>query len=224
VDEGTQTTWYPDRDLDEYGDDADAFVNEDCSDPDRWQQTTTITAELVLDSETEVSTTLSSGSFDGSSDDWDDVLTEDQFTTTVAIWDEMGADHELLFAFERDSVSGWSWYGLVDGGELAGGTTGYPFELMSGTLEFDSDGSLQSFRGTSTTSTAPCNWANGARADLLELSLGLDASGATTDGSAMMAGAGSRVLDIHADGYPWLVTVGGDCDDGDPSVYPGQGC
>ncbi len=225
IDENAATLWYPDRDLDEYGDDDDAFSTDDCSDPPRWQETSVVTAELLLSSETEVSSHLSSSTFDGSCDSWDDTIYGETFTTTVTIWDELGAEHELVMAFERDSTSGWSWYGLVDGDEIDGGTGGYPFGVASGTMTFDSDGSLDSFTGTSTSTTAALQWRNGASLQSIDVRLGIDASGAPTDGWVGMAGAGSRVLSMHADGYPWLVLEGGDCDDHAPEVYPGtMGC
>ena len=223
IDENTATTWYPDRDLDEYGDDVDGFSTDDCSDPPLWQQTEVIIAELLLDADADVSTLINASTFDGRTDDWTAILTDDVFITSVTIWDEMGVDHELTLAFERDHTWDWSWYGVVDGGEIDGGTEGYPYELTTGTLHIDSDGSLASFTGTSSASTGPHAWTTGADVQSLDLRLGLDSSGATTDGSVSMAGAGHRVLDIHADGYPWLVLIGGDCDDSDPAVYPGAG-
>jgi hypothetical protein len=225
IDEGATTTWYPDRDLDEYGDDEDGFSTEDCSDPPLWAETNTITAELLLDSEMDTSTTLSSACLDGSRDTWDDILDDVAFTTSVTIWDEMGGDHELVLAFERDGTTDWSWYLLVNGGELDGGTDGYPFALASGSLTFDSDGTLDSYSGTSAATSAPASWFNGAALQALNLGLGMDGSGADTEGSVAVVGAGPRVLSMHADGYPWLVLEGGDCDDSDPAVYPGtEGC
>jgi flagellar hook protein FlgE len=178
---------------------GDLLVSTDPSSP---QGTETITMSAVLNSESDVTTLFSSGpaALDGATETWDDVVTDDIFTTSVTIYDEMGESHEVTIAFERDDTSNWSWYAMVDGAEIDGGLEGYPFEVASGTCEFDTDGSLVTFTGTS--AATPSSWANGATVGALDFEMGLDSAGDEVDGSISMSGSESAVSAMSQDGYP----------------------
>jgi flagellar hook protein FlgE len=161
--------------------------------------TSEITLEAVLNSETGISTVVSSAARDGVSETWDDLDSDDVFTTSITIYDEMGESHEVTIAFERDGTSDWSWYAMVDGAEV-GLTEDCPYELASGTCEFDTDGTLVDFTGTS---SGPYTFANGAVLDSLELDMGLDATTLdATDGALSMSGTESAVSAMSQDGYP----------------------
>ncbi len=171
------------------------------TDPAAASATESVTISAVLNSETDVATDISSAVFDGASDSWD-AITEDTFTTSITVYDEMGEAHEVTVAFERDSTSGWSWYALVDGGEMDGGTEELPFEIARGTMSFDTDGTLTAFSGTSTSSTGAYSWANGADLGAFDFQLGLDSSGTEIDGAISMSGTDSAVSAMSQDGYP----------------------
>jgi flagellar hook protein FlgE len=162
--------------------------------------TTSITLEAVLNSESDISTVMSSAApLTGTGTTWDDISSEDVFTTSITIYDEMGESHEVTIAFERDGTSDWSWYAMVDGAEL-GATEDCPYTIASGTLEFDTDGTLVDFTGTS---SGPYTFANGAVLDGLELDMGLDPSTLeATDGALSMSGTESAVSAMSQDGYP----------------------
>lgn len=170
-------------------------------DPATASATETVTMSAVLNSETDIATDISSATFDGATDTWD-AITEDTFTTSITVYDEMGEAHEVTVAFERDSTSGWSWYALVDGGEIDGGTEEYPFEIASGTLTFDTDGTLTAYTGTSTSSMGSYSWDNGATLGAFDFQLGLDSTGAEVDGAVSMSGTESAVSAMSQDGYP----------------------
>jgi flagellar hook protein FlgE len=178
---------------------GDLLVN---TDPASASATSTITMSAVLNSDTDTSTIVSSAARDGLSETWDDVITEDCFTTSITIYDEMGGSHEVTVAFERDGTSDWSWYAMVDGAEL-GLTEDCPFEIASGTVTFDSDGSISAFSGTSAVDTSPgLAWANGADMGAFDFEFGMDGTGADIDGSISMSGTDSAVSAMSQDGYP----------------------
>jgi len=170
-------------------------------DPATASATDELTMDAVLNSETTVATDMSGATFDGATDTWD-AITEDTFTTSITIYDEMGESHEVTVAFERDGTSDWSWYALVDGAEMDGGTEDYPFEIASGTMTFDSAGELTAYSGTSMSTTGLFSWGNGADLGAFDFQFGMDSSGADIDGSISMSGATSAVSAMSQDGYP----------------------
>jgi flagellar hook protein FlgE len=63
-------------------------------------------------------------------------------STTITVYDSMGESHELEIRFTQDATPGsnsWSWQAVVDGG------TTVPSSGGSGTVTFNSDGTLNSF-------------------------------------------------------------------------------
>jgi flagellar hook protein FlgE len=65
------------------------------------------------------------------------------FSTSVTVFDSLGAEHRIDVFFRSNGNGGWEWHALADGGELSGGVAGTPTEIANGTLTFNTDGSLQ---------------------------------------------------------------------------------
>jgi flagellar hook protein FlgE len=165
--------------------------------------TSTITMSAVLNSEMDPAAVLSSALLNGDgTESWDDVITDDCFTSSITIYDEMGEAHEVTVAFERDDTTGWSWYALVDGAEV-GLTEDSPFVIADGTCTFDSDGTLTAFSGTSAVTGDPSlAWDNGASMSTFDFEFGMDSAGTAIDGSLSMSGTDSAVSAMSQDGYP----------------------
>jgi hypothetical protein len=192
ADEGLETTAFPDRDGDGYGDDAEALSFPCDEDPTLALESTRVTADLVLDAMDPMGDSLESWPIDGVVATWDQLLDGDELTATVTAWDTLGVGHTVWLALERRETTLWGWSLLTDGAELDLGTAGCPF--------------------------------GGATIASVVLQAGLDGDGEPIDGSAAVSGEASQVTRIQADGYPTTSGQGGDCDDSDPAVFPGQGC
>ena len=89
--------------------------------------------------------------------------TTSNFSTQVTCYDSLGKSHVVNVFFRRESAAGaWSWYALVDGGEITGGTAGTYEQEASGSITFDTSGRLD----TETTSASSFGWANAVTATL----------------------------------------------------------
>ncbi len=64
------------------------------------------------------------------------------FSTTVTVYDSLGNARDVTVYFRKSGANSWEWHAMVDGGEVAGGAPGVPFEGASGTLTFTTDGAL----------------------------------------------------------------------------------
>ncbi|MFO0714178.1 MAG: flagellar hook protein FlgE [Sandaracinus sp.] len=65
-------------------------------------------------------------------------------SANVTFYDSLGQSHQGTVWFINNGAGSWEYHVTVDGGEVTGGTAGTPFEGASGTLTFNTDGSLQS--------------------------------------------------------------------------------
>jgi flagellar hook protein FlgE len=103
-------------------------------------------------------------------------------STSITVFDSLGTAQTLDIYFNNQGGNLYSYNVVADGGELAGGTAGTPTLVSSGTLQFTSDGALQ-------TATAPAlavSFASGATANQpIDLNFGEDI---TQDGSTGLAG------------------------------------
>lgn len=71
------------------------------------------------------------------------------FSTSVTVYDSRGENHNLDLYFSAAGSSTYNWYGVVDGAEIAGGTAGTNALVGSGTLTFNTNGSLATVTGNS---------------------------------------------------------------------------
>ena len=163
--------------------------------------TTEVIMKATLDSETDFDTTpLSDGDYtmDGNTDTIEDIADDSDFATSVTVYDSLGQSHEVTICFEKTSETEWSWFALVDGGEL-GGTDEMAFVVSQGTMEFDSDGYLSDFTQTNTSSTTPWNFTGSASGDI-EFDFGFDGT-EFTDGDVRQVAAESALTSVSQDGY-----------------------
>jgi flagellar hook protein FlgE len=64
-------------------------------------------------------------------------------STSVTVFDSLGGGHPLDLYFNNMGGGLYAINGVVDGGDLAGGTPGVPTLLASGALQFTTDGALE---------------------------------------------------------------------------------
>jgi flagellar hook protein FlgE len=114
------------------------------------------------------------------------------FSTMVNIFDTLGQSHPVQVYFVKTAANNWDWHGLIDGGEISGGTAGVYQEVGTGALAFNTSGAL-----TSATpaffNTAGITFTNGSSvaADAVDI----DFTGTTQYGSA------SAIQKLSQDGY-----------------------
>jgi flagellar hook protein FlgE len=65
------------------------------------------------------------------------------FSTSMTIYDTLGAAHQTQVFFHKSSPGTWDWSAMTDGGGLQGGTAGQLTEIASGDLTFDGQGRLE---------------------------------------------------------------------------------
>ncbi|MEO8698631.1 MAG: flagellar hook protein FlgE [Kofleriaceae bacterium] len=115
------------------------------------------------------------------------------YATSITVKDSLGKDHHVDMYMRSNGGGGWEWHAMVDGGEV-GGTAGTPQEIGSGSLAFNTDGTLQS-----QTVNASSVQFTGAAPQTIAYNFGDDiASGGTgNDGTTQTAGPNSvNSLDI----------------------------
>lgn len=92
------------------------------------------------------------------------------FTTSIQVLDSLGASHITTMTYTKTGTGAWSYELTVEGGDVAGGTAGTPFQLATGTLSFDGLGVLTQVDGAAPANvsiTTPA-WTNGASANTIE--------------------------------------------------------
>ena len=108
-------------------------------------------------------------------------LVGDTFTTSVQIYDSLGAPHMATMTYTNTAAGAWNYDLTVDGGDVTGGTAGTPSSLATGSLSFDGSGVLVDVDGAAPANvsiTTPA-WTNGAMASTLEWKV-VDTAGGTT--------------------------------------------
>jgi flagellar hook protein FlgE len=101
-----------------------------------------------------------------------------EFTASVQIYDALGMPHVATITYTKAAAAGaWDYEVTVPGGEVSGGTTGTPFPVGAGTVQFDAVGNLSGVTATAPATgggTPPADvvfttpvWANGAAASTL---------------------------------------------------------
>lgn len=129
------------------------------------------------------------------------------YTSSVALYDSLGDAHDVSIYFERAATTGqWTWEARIPKAELANPTTTTTedYEVLdSGTLQFDSNGTLSQVDGAAAANVtlavppAGINFKNGAAAQSVEWRL-IDASGAPV---VTGYSAASAVNNVNQDGF-----------------------
>lgn len=103
-------------------------------------------------------------------------------STSITVFDSLGTARTLDIYFNNLGNNQYQYNVVADGAELAGGTAGTHTLISTGTLEFTSDGALN----TATTPALDVSFAGGATANqAIELNFGEDI---TNDGSTGLSG------------------------------------
>jgi flagellar hook protein FlgE len=114
------------------------------------------------------------------------------------VYDSLGNAHEVNVYFAKNGSGGWDYHALANGSEIAGGTPGQNTEIAGGTLNFNSDGSLQS----QTTSGGTVSWTGAAPNQALALNFGTPiAAGGTGFGGTTQFASPDAVSAQSQDGY-----------------------
>ncbi|MCL5270411.1 MAG: flagellar hook protein FlgE [bacterium] len=128
------------------------------------------------------------------------------FSTSMTVYDSLGQDHAVQIYFNKTADNTWGWHALVDGGELAGGTSGVPTEAATGTLVYNSSGALK----TSTTTQSSFNFTGTAQTIGFDFGDSIDAGGTGLSGSTQFSSpsvVNSQSQDGFAAGNLQSVTV-----------------
>ena len=99
------------------------------------------------------------------------------YSTQVTVYDSLGKAHTMTVYFRKTSATAWSYHGVVDGGEITGGSAGTPTVTLTGTLTFDTSGKL----ATVASGTGTANFANAVQGQTITMDWG-DATGASGTG------------------------------------------
>ncbi len=101
--------------------------------------------------------------------------------STTKMYDSLGAEHDVTIYYVNTGAGQWEYHAMVDdGAEVAGGTPGEPFEIASGTLTFNPNGTLQDHQANAAT----VDFVNASPAQTFTLDFGtsINAGGTGTDG------------------------------------------
>jgi flagellar hook protein FlgE len=118
------------------------------------------------------------------------------------MYDSLGVPHEVTVLYERSDVDTWTWYAVVDAGEVDDGTgvpltDGTAYQIASGVANFDTAGDL-----VDNTQTDVVGWTfYGAAASAPVFAFGRDALGVATEGRVRMISGDSAVSAVFQDGY-----------------------
>lgn len=98
------------------------------------------------------------------------------YTTSMTAYDSLGNAHQVQVSFRDNGGGNWEWHATTDGAGLTGGTAGTATEIASGTMTFNTDGSLQS----QATTASSANFLNATPGQVINFNFGDDiASGGT---------------------------------------------
>ena len=111
------------------------------------------------------------------------------YTTDVRAYDAQGNARDLNVVFSKRADNTWDYQTTTDGSNLQGGTAGTQTRVSSGTLTFNTDGTLQDVTTTDPTTgaatqgaTVTADWSGGVNPSNITLNLG-----AYTGGTAVTA-------------------------------------
>ncbi len=133
------------------------------------------------------------------------------FSTTLTVFDSLGARHNLTLNFRPEDTNAdgirdeWTWEATLPGAEVAGGTAGTPFVVGSGTVTFAPDGSLASPSGNVTLSIPA--WTNGAAAQSVDWRLFDSAGSGNVTGFSGASATSASIQDGYAVGQLRALTV-----------------
>ncbi len=104
------------------------------------------TSNLVIHANLDSQATVLGVPFDAT-----DPANTSNFSTTMTVYDSLGAAHDIDLHYVNLGGGTWEWHAVTDGANVDGGTPGVPFELGTGTLTFDGAGNLSAVAGNTIT-------------------------------------------------------------------------
>lgn len=129
--------------------------------------------------------------------DINDPANTSNFSTTMTVYDSLGAGHTMDVYFEKTAAGAWNWHGVAKGDDIVGGTPGTNVEIGTGSLTFDTNGALTGVTGN--TITADFNGATAGQ--VITVNFGTPSPGGTgLDGVTQFASP-ENVSSQSQDGY-----------------------
>ena len=135
------------------------------------------------------------------------------FSDTVTVYDSLGQSHTLDVYFRKEADATWSWHAVAQGDEVldsagAAGAAGTVTEVATGTLAFNTDGTLKTLGGAAPLDpvtgnpTFAVNFVGATAGQAVNLNLGqsTDAGGTGANGITQYASP-SNVSSHSQDGY-----------------------
>jgi flagellar hook protein FlgE len=119
--------------------------------------------------------------------------TSSSFSTSVTVFDSLGASHRVDVYFTPQGPGQWQWHAMVDGGDLTGGTAGQQTQIAAGTMTFDSNGALTA----QTTTSSSASFLNATPNQAIQFSFGTPGTG----GASTQNAGESNVKSSSQDGY-----------------------
>ncbi len=120
------------------------------------------------------------------------------YSTSATVYDSLGNSHNVQMYFVANGAGAWDWHGMVDGGDLAGGTAGTPTQIANGTLTFNTSGALN----TETTASTSASFVGASANQAIPFNFGdpIAAGGTGLKGTTQFAGS-NAVNALSQDGY-----------------------
>ncbi len=132
---------------------------------------------------------------------WDpqNPTTTSNFSTSMQVYDSLGNAHSVNVYFQNTGAGDWTYHVLANGSEVSGGTSGQNDEIATGTLNFNTNGALQSNTVTAG-GTVGFNGAQGNQPLTFNFGTPIAQGGTGLDGMTQY-GAASAVTAQSQDGY-----------------------
>jgi flagellar hook protein FlgE len=123
--------------------------------------------------------------------------TTSNFSTSISVYDSLGAPHQLDVFFAKTAAGAWDYHVLTDGAGLTAGVAGTPTQVANGTLTFDTTGAL-----TAQTTVSAFNPINAVNPQALTFDFGTPTAGGGTglDGITQFS-APSAASFLNQDGH-----------------------
>jgi len=120
------------------------------------------------------------------------------FSSTMTVYDSLGAAHTLDVYFAKTADGAWDWHAITPGDDLNPPQPGVNVQVGTGSMTFTTDGALDTVTGT----TVTMDFAGATAGQAVELSFGTPIAGGGTglDGVTQFASP-SNVSSQSQDGY-----------------------
>lgn len=120
------------------------------------------------------------------------------FSTTMTVYDSLGAAHDVDVYFAKTAAGAWDWHAVASGDDLNPPQPGVNVELGTGTLNFTTDGALNTV--SANTFTVDWNGATAGQTVTLDFGTSIGAGGTGLDGMTQYSSP-SNVSSQSQDGY-----------------------